>query len=86
MLAILNSVPENHKIDYEDILFSMGSASVKPFKPEFNEAKEFSVETVFSEKFFGIHRAWFYFKDRIEELCNLCPGLQTLIELQGTIE
>jgi hypothetical protein len=82
MLAILNSVNVNPKIDHEDILFSMGSARVKPYKPLFEQAKEFSVETVYSDRFFAVHRAWKYNKDRIADLCLLCPGLETLIQLQ----
>ena len=86
MMAIINSVPVNNKIDYEDILFSMGSARVKPWKPSSEEAREFCLEAVYSEKFFGIHQPWECFKDNINDLFLLCPGLETLISLQGVFK
>ena len=83
MLQILATYPDNPKIDHEDILFSSGSRLVRPAKPSAEEAKEFSMETVYTEKSFGIHRAWVYHPDRLAEMCEACPGLETLIELQG---
>jgi len=86
MLAILNSFPFTVKFGYEDVIFSYGSKTVKPWKPSFEEAKEFSLETVYCETFFGVHKCWEHHPDKIKEMCELCPGLETLISLQGTID
>jgi len=82
MLEILKSFPPNPMIDHEDILFSSGSKLVRPLKPSAEEAKEFSMETIYTDRFFGIHRAWTYHQDRISDMCLACPGLETLMNLQ----
>ena len=86
MLQVLAGYPDNPKIDHEDILFSSGSRLVRLAKPSAEEAKEFSMETVYTEKSFGIHRAWVYHPERLMEMCAACPGLETLIELQSAEE
>ena len=86
MLEILQGLHPNHKIPYEDLVYSMGSAKVKPYKPTFDEAKEFCLHTVYSEIFFAVHKAWEYNEDKIEDMCERCPGLRTLISLQGVFE
>ena len=55
----------------EDLFFSgaMGMVAVK--KPPFEEAKRFSIETVYSEAAFGIHKAWRW-TDKVTE--EQCPG------------
>lgn len=51
-------------------------------KPTFEEAKTFAVETVYSDKSFGIHKAWGYNdENQINNINNYCPGLKKLIEL-----
>jgi len=83
MINILNTFPPNPRINHEDLLFSEGSPMARPYKPTDEEAKEFSMETVYTEEFFGIHRAWAYHPNRILEMCSACPGLETLINLQS---
>ena len=49
-------------------------------KPNFEDAKEFAMETVPSDNPFGVHKVWVY--NNSEQLNNInCPGLNTLIEL-----
>ena len=68
---------------YEDHFFSAGCKEVRPYKPSFEESKQFSVEQVFHAESFGIHKAWIHMPDRMEELCAAFEGLRTLIDLQG---
>ena len=82
MLEILEAVPPNMPINYEDAVFSASYKFVRPRKPSAEEAKEFSMEMVYSEKSFGIHRAWAYHPGRVQEMCAACPGLETLMNLQ----
>jgi len=51
-------------------------------KPTFEEAKLFSIETVFSEKSFGIHKCWNYlYPPQISEIAEYIPELPELIYL-----
>jgi Protein of unknown function (DUF5672) len=86
MLEIIRSPNISSKLEHEDHLFSFGSQTVKPKKPNFFEALEFSVETVYFPRSFGVHKVWQHLPKRIEELKRDCPGLDTLISLQGVFE
>jgi len=55
MLEIIEKVPYRYGTQ-EDAYFSY--APVPMYKPTFDEAKLFSVETVFSEVTFGCHKPW----------------------------
>ena len=83
MLKILKTFPLVKLQNHEDVVFAYGSSTVKPFKPTFEEAKEFSVEHIYSTRFFGVHKVWYYQPDKVKEYCELCPGLETLISLQN---
>jgi hypothetical protein len=64
----------------EDGYLGRACAAV-PFKqPTDEEAREFSVEAVYSPKSWGIHKAWHHLPGKIEELEAQCPGFK---ELQG---
>jgi hypothetical protein len=56
---------------------------VKVYKPTFIKATEFSVEFVYAEKAFGIHKIWGgglpY--DKLQELIKKYPDIQKLIDL-----
>ena len=69
----------------EDYFFSgLGHPKVTLYKPTFEEAKRFSVETVYSDESFGIHNAWKYLSsEQIKSLNDYCSGLNELITLQG---
>jgi hypothetical protein len=46
----------------EDIYFSHGCNGVDINKPLIDDAKNFSIETVYNNKSFGVHKAWNYVK------------------------
>jgi hypothetical protein len=66
----------------EDAFFSDDNCEA-PLKPDFENAKLFSSETVYSEKSFGIHASWKYLSnDDVKKQTKSCGnGLKTLIEL-----
>ena len=67
---------------HEDIFFSY-CKDVYVYKPDFETAQHFSVETVFNDKSFGIHKPWHFIElDEWEYLKNKYSDLHTLKELQ----
>ena len=70
---------------HEDMYYSDSSNNL--YKPPFELASLFSIETVYSKVFFAVHCAWKYHDENIiNEMCNNCPGLSELISLQGVFE
>ena len=57
---------------------------VKIYKPTYMKAKEFSVESVFYDKPFGIHKCWWYNLNmsELEKLYKLYPEIKILKDLQ----
>lgn len=52
-------------------------------KPPTIKAQEFSIESTFYDKPFGIHKIWSYLSnDELKKLIDLYPQIQTLIDLQ----
>jgi hypothetical protein len=62
----------------EDQYFSWGCEGVIINMPSKNKAKEFSIETIYNEKSFGIHKAWGYLTNNINEQCK---NYSKLVEL-----
>lgn len=84
MLECLD-VSKNTNNSNEDVFYSLTLPNL--YKPPFELAKLFSVETVYSKIFFGVHNAWKYnTPDIIKEMCDNCQGLSTLIKLQSVID
>jgi hypothetical protein len=84
MLEIINKIPYNGW--NEDIYFSAITYKVgfNISLPSFEEAKKFSVETVFSHDTFGVHNPWKYLdSNEMEYLCDNITGLDTLIKLNN---
>ena len=53
------------------------------YKPSLEEAKFFSVETIYNEMSFGIHKPWLYLNDNeLESIKKLFPELELLYDLQ----
>jgi len=78
MLEIIEKCPKNDI--NEDIFFANSCINTK--KPSIDEAKEFSVESLFSEKYFGVHKPWNYLNDiELKKTKNNCKSLNKLIEL-----
>lgn len=62
----------------EDMYFSEAAEKMRMNIPSWTKAKEFSIETQYSPKSFGIHKAWIFMKYITEEQC---PGYTKLVEL-----
>lgn len=71
------------KLHNEDIFFSkLCNDKVHVKKPKYEDAKKFSIETVYNDESFGIHKCWRYNnKKNVEKINNFCPGLIKLINL-----
>jgi hypothetical protein len=70
---------------HEDMLYSNSIYGL--YKPSQELASLFSVETVYSKVFFGLHCPWKYHSPEImKTMCIDCPGLSELIELQGVYD
>jgi hypothetical protein len=81
MLEIIDCRPENNGIMNEDAFFV--DIDFNTYKPTFEEAKEFSVESVFSAKSVGVHKAWHHLsKDQLTQISEHIPKLFELIDLQ----
>ena len=80
-LTILDKFIHND-IVYEDQFYSQACLVIGAKIPTVDQAKEFSIEQVYNEYSFGIHKAWLHQPHRVEDLCKQCEGLETLISLQ----
>jgi hypothetical protein len=66
----------------EDVYFAFQTI-VPLFKPSFQEAQKFAVETVFYEQPFGIHAPWKYLNEHeMGVLLEKYPAIQQLMDLQ----
>ena len=89
MVEIINKCPNimypdaiDQSLNNEDVFFSFGCDKVSVYKPTYEEAKCFSIEQVYSNKSFGIHKAYVYLnKDNFNELKSYCPEIIQLVEL-----
>ena len=80
MLEIINNKKWNGSIN-EDYFFSYYPGMNKP---TLNQAKTFSIETIFHEHSFGIHNCWRYLSNnQMVNITKICPLLTDLIRLQG---
>ena len=82
MLEIIRS--KGHIHTHEDVYFSLNIHPNISFNvPTFSEAKQFSVETVFYDSPFGIHRCWGYLNpEDMMALTNKYSDILELINLQ----
>ena len=82
MLEIVEKCKNNMDGDNyinEDVVFSKGCDLVDLYKPDFDKAKEFSIETVDNDKSFGVHKAYAYLNtDKIGEWCPEIIQLKNL--------
>jgi hypothetical protein len=50
--------------------------------PSYEDSQQFSVETVYNDISFGVHKPWAHLKPKyIQNKNNFCKGLDKLIEL-----
>jgi hypothetical protein len=83
MLALLDKCDINYNFN-EDGFFSNMTVcnNVDINKPTFDEAKDFSIETVYNDKSFGIHKAYTYIDtDGIDKISKFCPEIIELKKL-----
>lgn len=79
MLDILNKKSYNHSQN-EDYYFSL---SYNINKPNYNKAKEFSIETCYHDNPFGIHKIWNYLNQEVyNKLIKEYPEIDELRKLQ----
>ena len=80
MLEIIKKCPKK-EIDNEDIYFSHSCIDIN--KPSIDKASDFSIETTYKDKSWGVHKFWKYNDSKnIESKKNYCKGIDTLISLQ----
>jgi hypothetical protein len=82
LLEIIKKYPYTHG-DPEDGYFCVYNNINELNRPSYEEAQLFSMETVFSPRCFGLHKAWLYQQDKIEEIESRFPGYKELIRLNS---
>lgn len=81
MMEIIEKCPYNNQS--EDVYFAVPCSKVSINKPTIEPAKEFAVETMYSDKSIGFHKPWLYLnKEDIEKLEKRCPTLNQITTLQ----
>lgn len=78
---IIKMIETCPKIPGEDAYFASGCPQFSLKKPDFEKAKEFSIETVYNPKSFGIHKPWLYIPDKMDAIEAQCPGVKQMMEL-----
>ena len=83
MLEIIEKCPVQ-KPEPEDTFFALPCDAVKINKPSSELAKEFSMEGVYSENSFGLHKTWVPWhlgESYNQQINNWCEGYNTLVDL-----
>lgn len=82
ILTKLRACPAK-KEEAEDGYFSVDCSGAKLKRPSHEEAREFSVETVYSPRSFGVHKPWLHLSQENKKALEArCPGLEELRRLQ----
>ena len=82
MLVIINSCKDYNPGLDEDLYFSAGCVHHRTYKPHFVEAREFSIETVYSSYSFGVHAPWKWLpKESILQINKECANVDDLRKL-----
>ena len=79
MLEIIDKTNFDLSKAEEDVWFCY-QPNIEIYKPDFEKAKLFSVEEVFSEITFACHRPWDRYHS--DEFCRLYPEALELLKLQ----
>ena len=81
MLEILDKCEYKNNIN-EDIYFSFACDGVTLNKPEYETSKQFSVETIYNDKSFGVHKPWLYNSPQdLDKIMKFIPELNELFLL-----
>ena len=84
MLEIVESLP--YTTGNEDMYFALNAKLKGLDVPPTETALRFSIETIISPEFFGLHRVWCYNPQHLLDLCVRCPGLTDLVALQDVVD
>jgi hypothetical protein len=82
MLEIIKKVPYKDGMA-EDAYYCIHNKVVQLYRPTYEEAQLFSMETCYSPRCFGLHKAWSYQADKREEIESRLPGYSELIKLNS---
>jgi hypothetical protein len=82
MLEVIKNVPYEDGMA-EDGYFCVYNDIVNLNRPSYEDAQLFSMETTFSPRCFGLHKAWIYQEDHIEDIEKRFPGYNELIRLNS---
>jgi hypothetical protein len=83
MIEIIHAKSSANDTRNEDMYFCHTQHNVPMSVPSFEEAKRFSVETVFYMSPFGIHNPWrWILPEELDALTTKYPGILQLMELQ----
>lgn len=82
MLEIIDKCPYSNQ--NEDLYFALACPEIYRYKPDHKTARNFSVEQVYHEDSFGIHKPWLNIsRDDVDKKNKFCPGLKELVELNN---
>ena len=85
MLEILNSKVYDGS-EAEDTFFSLNLANIQCNIPDYTKAQMFSVESLYYDAPFGIHKCWaFLYCMDFQQLINKYPAIMELIHLQHVV-
>jgi len=80
MLEIIDKCPKGK--ENEDVYFA--NPCVDIYKPSIDEAKLFSVELLYSDRSFGVHKPWLHMDpDELDQKVARCAPLRKLIDLNA---
>jgi hypothetical protein len=81
MLEVLEKCKYDGSVN-EDIYFSLLGQDIHINKPCYEHARRFSVETLYNDISFGVHKPWAHLHpDDLQNKIQFCKGLDKLIEL-----
>ena len=86
MLEIVEKCKNNMDGDNyinEDVVFSNGCDVIDLYKPDFDKAKEFSLETVYNDKSFGVHKVYAHLDIDKIGIKDWCPEVVELKKLNA---
>lgn len=82
LLEIINNFPYKDDMP-EDGYYCVYNHIVNLNRPSYKDAQLFSMETTFSPRCFGLHKAWLFQDDHIKEIESRFPGYKELIRLNS---
>lgn len=80
MLEIIRNIPYPDKMA-EDLYFCGVNHTIPLYKPTWEKSKMFSIESIYSPRSFGLHKAWMHIP--VEHLESDFPGIKMLKDLQS---